>query len=89
MSGHSEGEPHIHPGRIALYGGVDISLASREVNDLIEFGTYLRFSHPENRPVEIDILSSCQFGVKSCPNFQEGGDPPLHSDLAGGGSSYA
>ena len=52
-------------GAIALNRGVDIPFAAAEVNDLIQFGLYLRAGHAEDGAVHEDILPSRHLAMKA------------------------
>ena len=61
----------VHPARVTLHRRIDEILHLRERDNLIEFPRDLRVLHPENRPVEINIVPPAQLRVKTGPHLQQ------------------
>src|SRR5450756_2689781 len=66
-----EGQTHVHPARVALYGCVEELLGLCESNDLVEPRPYLPPPHAKDRAVEVDVLSTGEFWVESCSHLKE------------------
>ena len=71
MSCDSERQPQIHPRRVAFDGRINKFFDFGEGNDLIEFTLDLAAFHTEDRAVEVEILTSRQFGVETRAHFKE------------------
>ncbi len=84
MRGHGEGQPHVHPARIALHRRVDELLDPREVDDLVELPAHLLAAHAQDRPVQVDVLPARQLRVEAGADLQQAGDPALDLDHARG-----
>src|SRR5262245_11283937 len=82
MRGNCEGKAHIHAGTVPLDRSVEKFVDLCKSYDLIELCFYFSFGHSEDRPVQINILSSTQVRVKTSPNLQKRGDSATDSDLS-------
>src|SRR3979490_2037613 len=49
-------------------------------DDLIELALNLSSGHAENRPIEKNVFSPSQFGMKSGTDFEQARDAPLNPD---------
>ena len=70
-----------HTRAVTLYWGVNISLTTREINDLIELATSLLTSHTHDGTVHEDVFPASHLGMKSCTYLEEGGDAPTDAYL--------
>ena len=68
---NGEAEADHHAGGVAFDGGVNVSLASTEVDDFIELAVNLVAFHSEDASVHIDVFAACEFGVEACSDFEE------------------
>jgi hypothetical protein len=71
VRGNREREPQVHPPRIALDRSVHVPLEPCEVDDLVVAPTDLPSLHPENRPVQEDVLAARQLHVKPTPDVEQ------------------
>jgi len=78
IDGDGEPEPHVHPGGVDLDGRVDEVADVGELDDLVDRRVDLALAHPEDRPVEVDVLASGELPVKARTEFQERGDTAVH-----------
>ena len=69
-----EGEPHVHPARVALHRRVDELLDARELDDLVELRCDLAPLHPEDRAVQVDVLAAGQLRVEAGPDLEQAAD---------------
>jgi hypothetical protein len=69
MGRDSEGKADIHAGAIALHRRLEELFYVGEGYDLIEFRLNLVSLHAENRAIQINILTSREFGVKAGSNL--------------------
>ena len=76
VSGHGEGQAHVHAAGVALHRRVQKLLHPREVHDGVEVPPNLRLAHPKDGAVQIDVLPPRQLGVKARPDLQQTGDAP-------------
>ena len=56
-----------------------------ESDDLVELGANLGFRHPENRPVEEDVLPACQLGMEAGAHLEQAGRAAADPQPALGG----
>ncbi len=82
MDSDRKGQAHRHAAGVGLY---------RLINEVADFGKRgdvgiaaldLFPAEPENGRVQIDIFASCEFGIESGAEFEQGGDPAEYSRLA-------
>ena len=66
-----EGEPDLHPRRVALDRDVDELANPGELDYLVELPFRLGSRHAEDRPVEKDVVAAAQLRVKACPHLEE------------------
>ena len=71
VCGDGEGQPHVHPAREALDRCVDELLHLGERDDLVELSSDFPPFHAEDRAVEVNVLASRQFGMKTRPYLQQ------------------
>src|SRR5207302_8193431 len=86
---YRERQPNVHAARIALHRRIEKLINLGEGDDLVKFLSDLAAAHPQDRAVEIDVLSSGQFGVKSGADLQQAADAAanLHFAATGLGDS--
>src|SRR5687768_682611 len=84
MCGHGEGQAHIHSRRISFDRCIKKLFNSGKVYDLIKLPLDLMSLHSEKISVEVDILTSRQLVVKSCPYFEKAVDAPPSADTSVG-----
>ena len=61
--GDAEAEPHLHAARVELDLAVDGVLELGELDDLVEAGSHHPARQPEQRAVQVDVLTSGELGV--------------------------
>ena len=81
VHGDRKAQPHVHAGRIVLDRLINKTLEFSKGNYVIKSQSHLLSGQAEEGPVEEDILTPGQIGVKSCPKFQEGRDSPPCTSL--------
>ena len=69
VCGYSKTQTHHHTTGITLHRSVNITLAARETDNFIQLSRNLSLGHPKYSPIHIDILTTRQFSMKSCPHF--------------------
>ena len=74
VGGHREGQPHVHPAGIVLDRGIEEPLDLGEGDDLVELAVDLRLLHPQDRPVQVDVLAAGQLEVEPGPHLQQRAD---------------
>lgn len=89
MGGDGETEANHHAAGVTLHGGVDITLATAEIDYFVKFPVYLPTLHAENAAIHVDILATGEFGMEACADFEEGGDAAFSVYLAGSGGGDA
>ena len=89
VGGDGEAEPHLHAGRVAFDGSVDIAFAAGEIDDFVEFSVDLAPGHAHDGAVHVDVLAARHFRVEPGAHLEQRGDPPADVDLADGGRSDA
>ena len=80
--------PHLHPGRIALYRRIKKPLHLGEIDNLIKLTLDLFPPHPQDSPIQKDILPPGQLRMKPGPNLQQTRHPPGDLNLAAGRLGY-
>src|SRR5206468_5994998 len=85
VSGHGEGQPHIHAAGVMLGRGVEKSLHSCERDDLAEASSDLCLGHSEDRPTQIDVLATGELGMKAGANLQQAADSAPYLGVSGRG----
>jgi len=78
-----EAEPHVHSGGVDLDRRVDERTDVRELDDLLDGGIDLALPHPEDRPVEVDVLAAREFAVEAGTELEKGRDASVHQQAAG------
>ena len=76
MRRHGEREADVHAARIAFDGRVDERADTGEIDDVVELALDLVAAHPENGAVEVDVLASRQFRMKTCTDFEQRPEAP-------------
>ena len=71
MGGDREGQPHVHPARVALHRHVDEVADLGEGDDRLELGSDLRAAHPEDRAVEEDVLAARELLVEARADLEQ------------------
>ena len=89
MRRDGKGQPHIHPGGIALDGRIHKLLDLGKVDDLVELAVDLGLLHAEDGAVEIDVLAPGELGMEAGADLQQAADAALDLDLAAGGGGDA
>ncbi len=79
-----QGKPHIHSGRLFLYGGVDEVADIGEIDNTLLAGQHLAPGEPEQEAVQDNVFAACQFGVEAGSEFVQGGERAGDGDGAGG-----
>src|SRR5207253_9719228 len=74
VRGYREREPYLHAARVALHGGVEKAPDAGELDDVVEAALDLGLPHPENRPVQEDVLASGQFGMEAGADLEQRAD---------------
>ena len=73
-----KGEPDVHAAGIPLHGRVEKPAHVRELHDLVELVPNLPSPHSQESSVQVDVLATAQFGVKSRSHLQEASDASPH-----------
>ncbi len=89
MGRDREPQAQVHARRVVLDRGVDERLQLREGNDLVELPVDLAALHPENGPIQIDVLASGQLAMESRADFEQGSHPSIDPGVPFGGLCYA
>ncbi len=77
-----ESEPHVHAGRVGLDRRVDEILEFGEVHDLVEALGDLALRQAQHDPVDEDVLTTGDLGMKPGAQFDERGNPAVDLDRA-------
>src|SRR5262249_30878368 len=85
VRGHGEAEAHLHARGVVLDRRIDETLQLGEGHDAIELRLDLPAGHAEDDPVEGDVLAPRQLGMEAGPDLDEGAQPTVHHEGAGGG----
>src|SRR6266404_1422993 len=85
MCGHSESESHIHPARVILYGSIQKPLDLAKSDDLVKLTIDVPATNSEDRAIQINVLSSGQFRMKTGTNFQQTSEAAVQLNPAGSG----
>src|SRR5215813_1148075 len=83
VSRHREGQSQVHSTRVMFDRSVDKLFDLGEGDDLIELISDLTELHAEYRPVEIDVFTAAQFGVKPGAYFEQAADSTVKINLSG------
>ena len=82
---NSKGEPYGHATGVRPHRpfdkATDIGKAKNRIEPLVD----LLLTEPENRPVEINILQSCEFRIEAAAQLQQSADAPSHFYAAAAG----
>ena len=81
---YGEAQTDSHTRAIALNRGVDISLTTGEVNDLIQLGLDLCAAHAQDSSVHEDILPSRHLAMEAGADFEQGADTAMGTNSASG-----
>ena len=81
MRGDGKSEPNLHPARVALDRRVEKAFDTGELDDLVEPADDLCPAHPEDRPVEEDILATRQLRMEACSDLQQRTDATAQGHL--------
>src|SRR5262245_23813604 len=71
VGGNSKRQPDVHSAGIMFNRRVDELCNFGEVHDIVEFASYFDALHTQNRTVEVDVLSTCQFRMKPCSYLKQ------------------
>src|SRR5689334_9673743 len=71
MRRHTKRKPHVHTTRITLHRGIKKLLDFSKADNLVKLAIDLGLAHAENRAVEIDVLATREFRMKTRADFQE------------------
>src|SRR4051812_2856450 len=85
MSGHGEGETHVHAAAVAFDGCIQEAFAAGEVDDGIELAFDFLFPHAEDLAVEVDVFATGEFRMEAGADFEEAADASKQLHFAGGG----
>ena len=77
MRRHRERQAHIHAAAVPLHRRVDKFFHSGKSHDLVKFLFYLRLVHPEDGPVEKNIVPPAEFRIKPGADFEQTGNTAL------------
>ena len=88
MGSDSKTQPHGHTRRITFYGSIDIFLHTSKGHNLIQLAGNLRFGHPHDGTIHINILPSRHFRMKACTHFQQRGNAPPCTNTTGSRRSH-
>ena len=80
MGRDGEGQPDVHPTRVALDRRVQEPLDLGELDDLVELAPYLLAAHAEDDAVEEDVLPARQLRMEPGPDLEEAADAAPHLD---------
>ena len=86
---YGEAKTDSHTGGITLHRGVDIAFAAGEIDDFIQLAVNLSTGHTEDSAIQIDILATGHFLMKTRADFQQGAYTAMGTDSAGGGTGDA
>jgi hypothetical protein len=89
VDGHGEGQPYNHAAGIGFHGLVHEIADLGELFDLAVFLLDLSRSEPQDGAVQEDVVASGELGVEARAQLEQRRDPPVHLDLALGGSQNA
>ncbi len=84
MSGDGESETHVHPARVPLHRRVDELLDPGELDDRVVAPVDLAALHPEDRPVQIDVLAAGELGMEACSDLEQAADAAANLDAPRG-----
>src|ERR1017187_5449298 len=71
MGRHSERKSHIHAAAVALYRRVQKLLDFGKEDNFIELPSYFRPGHSHYGTVEVNVLATGQFWMKTRSDFQQ------------------
>src|ERR1035437_714134 len=72
-----EPQPHVHAAGVDLDGGVDELADVCKVDDLLHRLLDLPPAQPQNRSVQVDVLTSRELAMESCAEFEQRRNPPV------------
>ena len=81
---HCEGEPHEHTATVSLHGLFDELPNVRECGDIVKLLVDLRPGQSQDGRVQVNVLAAGELGVEARPQFQQGRDPSVDCNRAGG-----
>ena len=84
---YGEAQTDGHTARIALHRGVQVTLAAREIYDLVQLSGDLLFGHAEDSAVQENILPTCHLSVEARADLEQAGDASAGADRAHGRAS--
>ena len=58
MRSDSKSQAHVHAGRVAFHGRVDVRIDFGKHYDLVELGSYLGLRHSQDCAVQEDVFTS-------------------------------
>src|SRR5262249_4419567 len=82
VRGDGEGEPKLHPARVALHRRIDERADVGELDDLVEAALDLAPFHVEDRAVEEDVLPPGELGVEAGADLEQRSNPATQLHLA-------
>src|SRR5690606_3823426 len=80
--GHGKCEAYGHSRTVTFYRRVDITLATGEFNDLVEFACNFFFGHAKDRAIEVHIFASCELRMEAGAFFKKGSNTVVVFDIA-------
>ena len=75
MHRNGKSEAHVHAARVVLYRTIDKRREARKIDNPIEDHIGLFAAQPQNRSIEIDVLSAREFRMKPRAQFEQSRDP--------------
>src|SRR5690348_1243850 len=75
MRSDSKRQAHVHAARKMLDRGVDKPFDFGKRDDLVEFALDFGFLHTQDRAVQIDVLATGEFGMKSRAHLEQRANP--------------
>ncbi len=73
-----KGQSNIHPAGVIFHWNIDELLQSGEFHDLIEPFAHFFSGKPKHGSVQVNVIPTGKFGMKTGPNFQETRQAPVH-----------
>ena len=78
MSGDREGQTHVHAARIMLDRGIQKLADFGKLDDGIEPIADFTTAHADHGPIEENVVSARQIGMKAGADFEQRTNPAMH-----------